>query len=162
MSPIAFQMAKKAKRMAQGGYVEPQPVEDLRPSHPEKKHFLEDEPSEKDLHGKGFSESDVPGDNRIYDIEPEKFAEGGEVHPLDAMFRDKFLNARKMAMGGTVESEKMRETYPTDLEDETQMDITDEGTSEPAYSPASEEPNEDEDRINFMRTYMTKKSMQGR
>lgn len=161
---MAFLMAKK-KKMAQGGYVEKNPVEKLHESHDYADHFQEPEPEEHDLHGMGFAERDIADNDEKYDVEPEKFADGGmcymdggEVtHPLDMMFRKKFLEAKKMAYGGPIETTDISdEPYPPYKEDNMQMER---GTHTAPMKHEAEEEDRDRKAVAFARGYMMKKGM---
>lgn len=93
------------------------------------------------------------------------YAHGGEMHPLDMMFRKKFLDGKKMAYGGKIENlDLVTEPYDDYEEDNRYQEISDEGTEDRGDAPheSKEEPDEDEMRLAFARRYLTSKAVRGR
>jgi hypothetical protein len=87
------------------------------------------------------------------------YAEGGTMHPLDAMMRDKFL-AKKMAYGGPVENEDMAaKDYDEYAENNRDMEIANEELSGDTNTQA---PDEDKDRLAFMRSFMAHRAVRRR
>lgn len=166
----------KSKKMAQGGWVEEESVPRPEASHPEKKHYLEEENVMPDVSGRGFSrERDLgPGHSDKYDVQPEKFneggmcyAHGGGVHPLAMLLKERAM--KKLAYGGIIDGEPENDgqelseagefdmkNYGPYLEQNEQTEARMEGTKSPAITEA---PQKDEDRIALLRHLAVKRAM---
>lgn len=153
----------KAKKMAQGGWVEEETLGHSDDHHFGNEHADEPEPEQHNLHGTGFKESDIDDHDESYDVQPGKFAhggytDGGEAHPLSVLLKKPFLKARKMAYGGLLEDdrEELGKSYGSNEEDNYQTEHMQAGTARPARHETSEE---DKDRVAFVRRYLTHKAM---
>lgn len=148
----------KAKKMAQGGYVEQEEHNEPHPKIEYADHYSESEPDEHVMPWDGFEESEIDGHHEEYDEEPGKYAnggmgyaKGGMISPMARILGEQMLRAKKMAYGGHVDAdqdEEMDENYPPFFEANRQIDIRNEGTQRPALKEASDE---DDDRKEFVR-----------
>jgi hypothetical protein len=177
----SIQRKAKAKKMAQGGWVEETPVEKLHNSHSGIEHYKEEEPVQSKETGKGFTQANVGQAGEKFVEHPEMFnkggmcyAEGGEVGPMMMLLRKRALE--KLAYGGLInekhglldeEDEAMNEKlsedgsmgaaqYPPFLEQDEQTEAMQEGTQAPAHTEA---PEKDEDRVAFLRSMAMKRAM---
>lgn len=119
--------------------------------------WVEEEPKQHDLQGKGFTKANIDYQKDEYDVDPDKFAEGGKVMPkmasLKELYKRRFM-AKKMASGGPVPDFDMAEEYPADLE------VAEEDSDNTYGEGLRHEATEgDKDRTEFVRRFMVRKML---
>lgn len=137
----AIRKKGKLKKMSHGGWVESEPLQ----------------PKEE---GQGFTKENIDYQDDMYDVEPKMFnkggmcyAKGGKVSMM-SLLGDKFL--KKMSYGGLisdVDSEDEPLEYPEHTEENEQIMDRMAGTTKAALTEAKGKPNDDEDRLKFVRQF---------
>lgn len=84
---IAMAVAKKmkAKKMSQGGWVEPEPMEHNVSIPNAKENYSEVENLQSDASGPGFDMEHIDGHQEMDNIEPRRFAMGGQCYATGGM-----------------------------------------------------------------------------